>query len=90
MRSNFFVTHQRSCDKGSEDVTGSVNYGSKHATVQNELLRSNAYKFIVFLAEVIRVPICSVRGSLLPLEHTEAQMRLLELHRTILWKKHQL
>ena len=52
-----FVTHQRSCDKGCEDVTGSVNYGSKHATVQNEVLRTNAYKFIVCLAELIRVDI---------------------------------
>ena len=43
--------------KGREDVTGSVNYGSKHATVQNEVSRTNAYKFIVCLAELIRVDI---------------------------------
>ena len=43
--------------KGREDVTGSVNYGSKHATVQNEVLRTNACMFIVCLVEHIRVDI---------------------------------
>ena len=53
----FSVTHRRSRDKGCEDVTGSVNYGSKHATVQNEVLRTNACMFIVCLVEHIRVDI---------------------------------
>ena len=67
-----------------------MNYGSKHATVQNEVLRTNAYKFIVCLAELIRVDIWSVRESLLPLLQTEAQVSLLQLRRTILWSMHQL
>ena len=76
--------------KGREDVTGSVNYGSKHATVENELLRTNACMFIVCLVEHIRVDIWSVRESLLPLLQTEAQVSLLQFGRTILWSMHQL
>ena len=53
--------------KGREDVTGSVNYGSKHATIQNEVLRTNACMFIVCLVEHIRVDIWSARESLLPI-----------------------
>ena len=67
-----------------------MNYGSKHATVQNEVSRTNAYKFIVCLAELIRVDIWSVRESLLPLLQTEAQVSLLQFHGTILWNMHQL
>ena len=58
-----------------------MNYGSKHATVQNEVSRTNAYKFIVCLAELIRVDIWSVRESLLPLLQTEAQVSLLQFRK---------
>ena len=67
-----------------------MNYGSKHATVQNEVLRTNACMFIVCLVEHIRVDIWSVRESLLPLLQTEAQVSLLQFRRSILWNMHQL